>query len=121
MPETSQRVVMKSAESSLHSEEQVYEASEKNESVVQRPSSEENRTSDSAVLVRSEMEALRFVLESGTKGATARDIQEKIGRSREHTARMMNALFKKGLVERNSEARPFSYRITEKGKQVVKE
>ncbi len=34
---------------------------------------------------------------------------------------MMNALFKKGLVERNSEARPFSYRITEEGKQVVKE
>ena len=62
--------------------------------------------------MRSEIQALKFVLESGAKGKSAREIQVRIGRSREHTARMMNALFKKGLVERNNEVRPFSYKIT---------
>lgn len=69
--------------------------------------------------VRSEVEALRVVLEAGERGATARQIQVRIGRSREHTARMMNSLFKDGLVERSSEARPFTYKITEKGQRVA--
>jgi hypothetical protein len=68
-------------------------------------------------LVRSEVEALRFVLDAGSKGATAREIQSKIGRSREHTARMMNALFKQGFVERSSAMRPYTYKITEKGRK----
>ena len=97
------------------------ESSERKDLVFQRPVKEEKRSSDSTVLVRSEMEALKFVLEADMKGATARDIQGRIARSREHTARMMNALFKEGLVERNSETRPFSYKITEKGRRVIKE
>jgi DNA-binding MarR family transcriptional regulator len=117
MSETPSLLMTKSVEPSLFGRS-MYETSEKSESELQKPLSE-SRRSDSATLVRSEIEALRFVLESGTKGATARDIQEKIGRSREHTARMMNALFKKGLVERNSETRPFSYRITENGKRAI--
>ncbi len=32
-----------------------------------------------SVLVRSEMEALKFVLESGNKGVTSRDIQRRLG------------------------------------------
>ena len=67
--------------------------------------------------MRAEIEALRAVLESGSDGITARQIQERIGRSREHTARMMNAFFRQGLVERNSEVRPFSYTITDRGKR----
>ncbi|MHB8565569.1 MAG: hypothetical protein ACYC7D_04215 [Nitrososphaerales archaeon] len=72
-------------------------------------------------LVRSEVEALRSVMESGSKGASAKQIQMKIGRSREHTARMMNSLFKKGLVERNSGVRPFTYTMTDKGRVIVRE
>ena len=121
MPETSQFVVTKSLEPSPPSGRQTYETPEKSELVPQMPLSEENRRPGSVLLVRSEMEALKFVLESGNKGATSRDIQTRIERSREHTARMMNALFKEGLVERSSEARPFTYRITEEGKQAVKE
>jgi predicted transcriptional regulator len=119
MPETSQLAVTRSVES-LPSGGQIYETSEKNESMSQIPSSEGNRGSDRIVLVQSEVEALKFVSESGGKGATSRDIQKRIERSREHTARMMNALFKEGLVERSSEARPFTYKITERGKEVVK-
>src|SRR5208283_1137038 len=115
MSETPPSAVIKSVEPSLVGR-QIYETMKKNESVLQRPLSEKNQGSVGTLLVRSEMEALKFVLESGAKGTTARDIQGRIGRSREHTARMMNMLYKEGLVERNSETRPFSYRITEKGK-----
>jgi predicted transcriptional regulator len=47
--------------------------------------------------------------------ATSRDIQAKIGKSREHVARTMNMLQKQGLLHRNQETRPFSYSITQEG------
>lgn len=62
------------------------------------------------------LEMLRVVLE-GQGRATARYVQDKIGRSREHTARTMNLLFREGLVIRNSEVRPFSYTITDAGRK----
>ncbi len=49
--------------------------------------------------------------------ATAREIQARIGRSREHTARMMNLLYKQGLVSRNIGSRPFTYSLTEAGQR----
>lgn len=51
-----------------------------------------------------------------TKEMTSRDIQITIGRSREHTSRLMKRLFQEGFVERNNKTKPFTYRITEKGK-----
>jgi predicted transcriptional regulator len=51
-----------------------------------------------------------------TKEMTSRDIQITIGRSREHTSRLMKRLFGEGFVERNNKTKPFTYRITEKGK-----
>lgn len=65
-----------------------------------------------------EREALRLVFE-GRGGTTAKDIQQKIGRTREHTARMMNSLFQEGLVERNISVRPFAYSITQKGRDLL--
>ena len=50
------------------------------------------------------------------KPMTSRDIQIKIGRTREHTARMMKKLFEEGFVERNMKTKPFTYYITDKGK-----
>mgnify|MGYP003333182284 FL=1 len=50
------------------------------------------------------------------KEMTSRDIQVTIGRSREHTSRLMKRLFEEGYVERNNKVRPFTYQITEKGK-----
>ena len=51
-----------------------------------------------------------------TKEMTSRDIQITIGRSREHTSRLMKRLYEDGLVERNVKSKPFTYRITDKGK-----
>ena len=50
------------------------------------------------------------------KEMTSRDIQITIGRSREHTSRLMKRLFEEGLVERNTRMKPFTYKITGKGK-----
>ncbi len=55
---------------------------------------------------------LRLITE---KPMTSRDIQITIGRTREHTSRMMKKLFEEGLVERNMQTKPFTYYITDKG------
>ncbi len=47
---------------------------------------------------------------------TSRDIQITIGRTREHTSRLMKKLFEEGYVDRNMQTKPFTYYITEKGK-----
>jgi DNA-binding transcriptional ArsR family regulator len=65
-------------------------------------------TSDATVL-----EVLRILKE--TSGRSARDIQMRIGRSREHTSRLMNWLYKEGLVSRDGNARPFVYSLTSAG------
>jgi hypothetical protein len=56
---------------------------------------------------------LRLITE---KPMTSRDIQITIGRTREHTSRMMKKLFEESLVERNMQTKPFTYYITDKGK-----
>ena len=53
------------------------------------------------------------------KSMTSRDIQVTLGRSREHVSRTMKKLFEDGLVERNTTTKPFSYSITEKGRQRI--
>ena len=51
------------------------------------------------------------------KSMTSRDIQVTLGRSREHISRTMKKLYVGGFVERNMQTKPFSYSITEKGRQ----
>ena len=65
-----------------------------------------------------EMQVLKIVFEGRGK-ISAKEIQQRIGRTREHTARMMNGLYHEGLVERDVTARPFSYSITEKGRDLL--
>ncbi len=55
------------------------------------------------------------------KSMTSRDIQITLKRSREHTSRLMKKLFEDGYVERNTETKPYTYSITEKGKTKVSE
>ncbi len=60
------------------------------------------------------VDILRFVLESGQ--VSAKQVQGRIGRSREHTARVMNALFREGVVSREVSTRPYTYSLTEVGR-----
>ena len=55
------------------------------------------------------------------KAMTSRDIQITTKRSREHTSRLMKKLFESGLVQRNTETKPYTYSITEKGKSKVED
>ena len=56
-----------------------------------------------------------------SKAMTSRDIQITLKRSREHTSRLMKKLFEDGYVQRNTESKPYTYSITEKGKAKVDE
>ena len=55
------------------------------------------------------------------KVMTSRDIQITLKRSREHTSRLMKKLFEDGYVQRNTESKPYTYSITEKGIAKVEE
>ena len=57
-----------------------------------------------------------FVLHLITnKDMTSRDIQITLKKSREHTSRLMKKLFEEGYVQRNTDSKPYTYSITEKG------
>jgi len=49
------------------------------------------------------------------KAMTSRDIQITLKKSREHTSRLMKKMFEEGYVQRNTESKPYTYSITEKG------
>ena len=51
------------------------------------------------------------------KSMASRDIQITLGRSREHTSRLMKKLFEDGYVKRNTSSKPYTYSITNKGKE----
>jgi hypothetical protein len=51
---------------------------------------------------------------------TSREVQQAIGRTREHTARLMKKLHDLGLVSRDINAKPFRYNITDAGRETLK-
>ncbi|MFB5619638.1 MAG: winged helix DNA-binding protein [Nitrosopumilus sp.] len=55
------------------------------------------------------------------KAMTSRDIQITLKKSREHTSRLMKKLFEEGYVQRNTESKPYTYSITEKGMAKVEQ
>jgi predicted transcriptional regulator len=65
--------------------------------------------------------ATNYVLQLITnKAMTSRDIQITLKRSREHTSRLMKKLFEDGYVTRDTDSKPYSYSISEKGKEKIK-
>lgn len=65
-----------------------------------------------------ELEILLMVQNAGK--ITGKEIQRRIARTREHTARMMNILYRDGLVDRDATSRPFAYTITSKGLDMLR-
>jgi biotin operon repressor len=57
------------------------------------------------------------LLAGGPKSSA--QIKDEIGRSREHTARLMKALFDRGFVVRNDRHKPYVYEITDSGRSYV--
>ncbi len=50
---------------------------------------------------------------------TTREVQRAIGRTREHTSRLMKKLFEEKLVHRDMSAKPFRYTITVEGRKLL--
>jgi hypothetical protein len=63
-----------------------------------------------------EVRVLRLLVDGPKSSA---EIKALVGRSREHTARMMKDLFERGLVVRNDRNKPYVYEITESGRSYV--
>jgi len=55
------------------------------------------------------------------KPSTSREVQLAVGRTREHTARLMKKLHDSALVSRDVNAKPFRYHITDAGRERLKE
>ena len=55
------------------------------------------------------------------KPRTSREVQLAVGRTREHTARLMKKLHDSSLVSRDVNAKPFRYNITDAGRERLKE
>jgi hypothetical protein len=52
---------------------------------------------------------------------TSNEIKNAIGRTREHTARLMKKLFDLKLVDRDVTTKPFKYKLTNEGKKHIEE
>ncbi len=48
---------------------------------------------------------------------TTRELQRSIGRTREHTSRLMKKLYDNKLVDRDMDSKPFKYTITNEGRK----
>ncbi|HXG07971.1 MAG TPA: helix-turn-helix domain-containing protein [Nitrososphaera sp.] len=57
----------------------------------------------------------------GERPRTSREVQLAIGRTREHTSRLMKKLHDSGLVSRDANTKPFRYSITDAGRERLKE
>lgn len=52
--------------------------------------------------------------------STAKEIQQKMGLTREHITRELKKLYEMKLIERANQDKPFKYIISEKGKEAIK-
>ena len=55
------------------------------------------------------------------KSMTSKEVQHAIGRSREHTSRLMKRLCEYGFINRDSDTKPFTYALAEAGRLRLKE
>ena len=71
-----------------------------------------------APLTETELMVLETIGKEGEK--TAPEIREKIGLTREHTARLMKKLYKDGYLERDTHKMPYVYRLKEEMRKILK-
>jgi len=69
-------------------------------------------------LTETELNVLGTIGREGEK--TAPEIREKIGLTREHTARLMKKLYKDGYLERDTHKMPYMYRLKEEMEKILK-
>jgi predicted transcriptional regulator len=83
-----------------------------NELGLQQDNSRSEPAQGKVALERVEIEILKALKE---RPRTSVEIKNIIGKSREHTARLMKTLFDRGIVSRDDSTKPFVYQLTEQG------
>lgn len=71
-----------------------------------------------APLTETELAVLETISKEGEK--TAPEIRERIGLTREHSARLMKKLYKDGYLERDTHKMPYVYRLKEEMEKILK-
>ncbi len=71
-----------------------------------------------AHLTETEVAVLELLVSEGPK--TAPEIKEKVGLSREHTARLMKNLYEEGYLERETGKIPFKYSVKKEMEKLLK-
>lgn len=71
-----------------------------------------------APLTETELAVLEILAKEGEK--TAPEIRERIGLTREHTARLMKKLYEDGYLERTTNKMPYTYRLKEEMSKILK-
>ena len=70
-----------------------------------------NNSRSDIKLTETERTILQLLMDEGAK--TSPQIEVKVGKTREHTARLMKKLWQEGYIERDTHLIPYIYRITE--------
>ena len=74
-------------------------------------------TEDTLTRLSPTEKAVLELLAGGPKAAP--EVGRLVGKSREHTARMMKSLFEQGFVEREANRQPYQYRLNDKVREVL--
>lgn len=69
-------------------------------------------------LTATEMRVLEILAMEGEK--TVSEIRDRIGLTREHTARLMKSLYERGYVERRDDKVPYVYRLAREMEEIIK-
>jgi hypothetical protein len=86
------------------------------------PVSEPSRITQDIVIEKEGNGTTDYILKLlAEKPRNSREVQLAIGRTREHTARLMKKLHDSGLVSRDINSKPFRYNITDAGRERLKE
>jgi multidrug efflux pump subunit AcrB len=70
-------------------------------------------------LTDTELEVLKMIVDFGE--GTVPEIKEHIGKTREHTARLLKKLYDKGFVDRNTSGMPYRYSIRKEIRDFIME
>lgn len=70
-------------------------------------------------LTSTELEVLTLIEEMGE--GSVPEIRERIGKTREHTARLLKKLFENGFVDRNTSGMPYRYYIRKEIKELIQQ
>lgn len=70
-------------------------------------------------ITETEMDVLKMIVDLGE--GTVPEIKEVIGKTREHTARLLKKLYEKGYIDRNTSSMPYRYSIRKEIRDLILE